>query len=161
MRRLLLAALIAAACAVPLAAETPNVDIPTRAKGADRVVVGTVVSVQASFERNEFGDELIVSHAVVEVDQDLKGSGSTAFVDLDVEGGTVGDVTLKVSDLPSIDRGDRGVFFLKRRGSSNVSIPHLRGLGILKLNANDVVTGSSLTLEQIKTMVRGNGAAQR
>jgi hypothetical protein len=37
----------------------------------------------------------------------------------------------------------------------------LRGLGILKLNANDVVTGSSLTLEQIRTMVRGNGAAQR
>jgi hypothetical protein len=73
---------------------------------------------QAAFEKNEFGDELIVSHAVVEVDQNLKGSAPTAFVDVDVEGGTVGELTLKVSDLPSVERGDRGVFFLKRRGSS-------------------------------------------
>jgi hypothetical protein len=43
------------------------------------------VSVQAAFEKNEFGDELIVSHAVVEVDQNLKGNAPTAFVDVDVE----------------------------------------------------------------------------
>jgi len=143
------------------ASQSANVDIPTRARGADRVVVGTIVSVRAAFEKNEFGDELIVSHAVVEVDQNLKGNAPTAFVDVDVEGGTVGELTLKVSDLPSVERGDRGVFFLKRRGSSEVHVPHLRGLGILKLNANDVVLGSSLTLDEIRTLVRGNGAAQR
>jgi len=143
------------------ASQVPNVDIPARARGADRIVVGTIVNVQAAFEKNEFGDELIISHAVIEVDQNLKGNGSTAFVDVDVEGGTVGTLTLKVSDLPSVERGDRAVFFLKRRASSDIHVPHLRGLGILKLTADDVVQGSSLTLEQIRTMVRGAGAAQR
>ena len=157
-----------AACAMTIgllttlvsASQSPNVDIPTRARGADRVVVGTVVSVEAAFEKNEFGDELIVSHAVVEIDQNLKGNAPTAFVDVDVEGGTVGVITLKVSDLPSVERGERAVFFLKKRGGSDVHVPHLRGLGILKLNANDVVSGSNLTLDEIRSMVRGNGAAQ-
>jgi len=163
MKRLITAGAMTAVLFTTLvsASQSPNVDIPARARGADRVVVGTVVSVQAAFEKNEFGDELIVSHAVVEVDQNLKGNAPTAFVDVDVEGGTVGVITLKVSDLPSVDRGERAVFFLKRRGGSDVHVPHLRGLGILKLNANDVVTDSSLTLEQIRAMVRGNGAAQR
>ena len=33
----------------------PPVDIPTRARGAERVVIATVVEVYAGFERNEFG----------------------------------------------------------------------------------------------------------
>jgi hypothetical protein len=134
------------------------VDIPARARGAERVVVGTIVSVQSAFEKNAFGDELIISHTLVEIDQNLKGTSATPFVDVDIEGGTVGTVTLKVSDLPTVQRGERAVFFLDRRGSSTVHVPHLRGLGILKLDADDVVPGSSLTLDQIRTMVRGAAA---
>ena len=34
------------------------------------------------------------------------------------------------------------------------AVPHLKGLGILKLDADNRVRGSSLQLNEIKTMVR-------
>ena len=50
------AAMCAALLTTVSASQGPNVDIATRARGADRVVVGTIVSVQASFEKSLFGD---------------------------------------------------------------------------------------------------------
>jgi hypothetical protein len=73
-----------------------------------------------------------------------------------VEGGTVGDLTLRVSDMQELKEGERAVFFLDADGISNV--PHGRGRGILKLDDNDHVQGSTLTLDQVKDAVRGANA---
>ena len=144
--------LCAVAAAGPVSASSgPQVDIGTRAKGAARIVVATVVEVHASFERSAWGDQLIVSHALLQVDETMKGAPS-ALVPVDVEGGTVGDLTLSVSDLPSIAPGERAVFFLDRR-DSDTYLPHLRGLGILKLDAAGRVRGSSLTVDTVRNLV--------
>jgi len=127
-------------------------DIPERARGAERVVVGSVRDVNATREQTEWGDEIIVSHATLAVEESLKGDPQPAVV-LDVEGGTVDGVTMHVSSLPTIDRGERGVFFLTR-GNSGHYRPYLRGLGILKLDASNTVKGSSLTLADIRRMAR-------
>jgi len=135
------------------AAGGPPVDIRTRAQGAERIVVATIVDVHASFERNSFGDQIIVSHAVLQLEETMKGPPADRL-ELDVEGGTVGDLTLRVSDMPSVRRGERAVFFINR-GPAAAHVPHLRGLGILELDANDTVRNSSLTLQAIRTAVRG------
>ncbi len=127
-------------------------DIPERARGAERIVVATVAGVTARMERNEFGDELIVSRARLAVHEVLKGAGGDA-VDIDVEGGTLNGLTLSVSSLPTLDRGERAVFFLTR-GRSEAYRPYLRGLGILKLDPSDTVKGSSLRLEDVRRMTR-------
>ena len=131
------------------------VDIPERAKGAESVIVGTVVDVHSSFRTNRHGDQLIVSRAVVLVEETLKGRSATTTVEVDVEGGTIGDLSLQVSDMPSIAAGERAAFFLTP-GESGANVPHLRGLGILKLDRNEQVPGSSLTLSEIRRMVRGS-----
>lgn len=130
------------AAAVPLA---------ERARGAERVVVGRVASVNPVWQVNEFGDRLIVSVVRVAVNETLKGQ-SQPTVDVEVEGGTLDGVTLRVSDQVSFAAGERAVFYIRRNVRGRF-IPHLRGQGLLKLDQTDRVPGSSLTLETIRREV--------
>ena len=131
----------------------PQVDIPTRARGSATIVLATIVEVHSSFERSAYGDQLIVSHALLQVEETMKGAGES-LVSVDIEGGSVGDLTLRVSDLPSVATGERGVFFLER-SPSGTFLPHLRGLGILKVDAEGRVRGSSLTVGTVRSLVQG------
>lgn len=116
-------------------------------------MVGRVVSVTPRYQRNRWGDELIVSRAVVAVEETLKGP-SRAFESLDVEGGSVGGVTLRVSDMPNLQVGERAVF-LVRSGDAGAFVPHLRGQGILRLDSANRVPGTRLTLDAIRAVARG------
>jgi hypothetical protein len=119
-----------------------------RARGAEQVVVGHVTTVTPVWRTNDFGDRLIVSLVHVSIEETLKGP-SHPSVDVEVEGGRIGNLTLRVSDLAEFAPGDRAVFYLKhsRRGTL---VPHLRGLGLLKLDRSGRVLGSSLTLDQVR-----------
>ena len=122
-----------------------------RARSAERVVVGRVSSVKPEWRVNDFGDRLIVSVVRVAVDETLKGQVQ-ASLDVEVEGGTIGGLTLHVSDLESFSPGDRAVFYLTRSARGSL-VPHLRGQGLLKLDPSDRVRGSSLTLGEIRRTV--------
>jgi hypothetical protein len=92
-----------------------------------------------------------VSIVSVAVDETLKGPPQPS-IQVEVEGGTIDDVTLRVSDLASFVPGDRAVFYLTR-SPRGVFVPHLRGQGLLKLDRQDQVPGSSLTLAEIRRTV--------
>lgn len=130
------------------------VSIEERARGANRVVVARVAETNARYERNQFGDEVIVTYAQLAVEEVIKGEPGPAT--LAVEGGTVDGITMRVSSLPSLTKGERAVFFLTP-GKSGEFRPHLRGQGILKLTSDDRVTGSSLTLGEIRRSTRAAG----
>jgi len=134
-----------------LAQDAP-VPLVDRARGSERVVVGRVTAVSPVWQTNEFGDRLIVSVVSVAVDETLRGPSQGA-VDVEVEGGTIGDVTLHVSDLESFTPGERGVFYLKR-GSRGSLVPHLRGQGLLKLDRSDRVRGGNFTLADVRREAR-------
>ena len=151
MRTVLAFSAACLAAATVSAATGPDVDIATRAKGAQKVVVATVVDVQSNFETNDYGDRLIMSHATLEVDETMKGSHAQS-VDVTVEGGTVGDLTLSVSDMPMMVRGERAVLFLDQANRGG-HVPHGRGLGILKLDATDHITGTNISLDDVRKMV--------
>jgi hypothetical protein len=138
---------------VPLSADLgPVTDIPTRAKGAGRIVVARIADVRARFAVNRFGDQLIISTAVLEVAETLKGAPAS-ILEVEIEGGTVGDLTLKVSDLPSLSAGERAVFFLDA-GTGMALLPHNRGRGILRLSQDDRVENSTVTLADLRQQVR-------
>jgi hypothetical protein len=149
-----LAVLAVAALAVPLGAQKAGrtIDIPERLQGADAAVVARVAKVTSTLERNRWGDELIVSHAVLEVEETLKGR-SLRYQTLAIEGGSYGGYTMRVSDMPEVAVGERGVFLLKGEAGA-AHVPHLRGLGILMLDETGHVRGSSLSLESIRAMSR-------
>ena len=130
------------------AIQTTAVPLAERARGAELVVVGRVASVAPGWQVNEFGDRLIVSVVRVVVNETLKGQALTTL-DVEVEGGTIGDVTLHVSDETSFSPGERAVFYLKRTARGTF-VPHLRGDGLLKLDASNRVAGSTVTLGDIR-----------
>ena len=130
----------------------PSPDVETRTRGAGRVVVARVLDVQGRFAINRFGDQLIVSNALLEIEETLKGA-SAPTVRVDIEGGTVGGLTLKVSDLPVLLAGERGVFFLDAAADGTLT-PHERGRGILKLSTADRVEGTTVTLDAVRQQIR-------
>jgi hypothetical protein len=127
------------------------VPLAERARGAQRVVVGRVASVAPTWQVNEFGDRLIVSRVRVNVTETLKGQAASTL-DVEVEGGTIGDLTLRVSDQVSLSPGERAVFYVNATARGTL-VPHLRGQGVLKLDTTNRVQGSSLTLEQVRREV--------
>ena len=141
-----------------LHAQRADVPLMERARGADQVVVGHVLSVTPTWRDNDFGDRLIISVVRVAVEETLKGAARQS-VDVEVEGGTIGTLTLRVSDLDRFAPGDRAVFYLKhnRRGAL---VPHLRGLGLQKIDPAGRISGSSVTLDQVRREVRAGAARQ-
>ena len=129
-------------------AQDAPVPLADRTRGAERVVVGRVTAVNPMWQTNTFGDRLIVSIVSVAVDETLRGPVQPG-VDVEIEGGTIGDLTLHVSDLESFVPGDRAVFYLTR-GVRGALVPHLRGQGLLKLDRSDRVRGSTLTLADVR-----------
>lgn len=130
----------------------PGLDVAERARQAAHAVVATVETATSSFGINEFGDQLILTDLQLRIEETIKGRSAPGMV-VTVEGGTVGALTLNVSDMPSLRRGDRAVFFLDRT-QAGAYVPNDRGRGILKLVDGDVVEGTTLTLSALKGQVR-------
>jgi hypothetical protein len=148
--------LVGASCAAAavLTAQSGSLpDLQANAKGAAKVVVATVLAVESGFDINAFGDQVIVSEVTLRVDETLKGPHIPSM-SVVVEGGTVGDLTLEVSDLPSLKPQERAVFFLTEGPPGSPAYrPHGRGLGILTLDPADHVTGTDLTLDDVRHAV--------
>lgn len=128
------------------------VSVAERTKGAEVVMVASVGAIRSAFATNSFGDQVIVSRASIQAREVLKGKAE--LTEIEFEGGTVGDVTLTVSDMPELRAGDRAIFFL-RRGKSGAYDLHLRGLGAMPLDAKDRVKGGGQSLAEVRRQVKG------
>ena len=157
-RATVLVCAVALSAGVTLQGQRAEAPPAERARGAEQVIIGRVSAVTPVWRDNDFGDRLITSIVRVTVDETLKGAHRQT-VDVEIEGGTIDGVTLRVSDLDTFAPGDRAVFFLKenRRG---VLVPHLRGLGLQKIDAAGRIRGSSVTLDQVRRDVRAGAARQ-
>ncbi|MFL5812954.1 MAG: hypothetical protein ACJ763_05205 [Bdellovibrionia bacterium] len=132
--------------------ERANVTIEQRAQGSDVVVHGKVKEKRFEKQRNDQGDELIVTHVNLEVQENLKGTESSS-VDMVVEGGTYEGMTLKVSDQPELVMGEEVVAFLNK--TEDGYRPNRRGQGILRLKpGTHQVANSSLDLDTIRQKTR-------
>ena len=129
------------------------VPVGDRARGAEKVVVGRVTDVTTRFGTNKWGDQLIFSDATVQVDETLKGSPVPSLL-LTVEGGSIGELTLDVSDMPKLQKGERAVMFLDATPGRPEFEPHLRGHGIMKIDSSDRVVGSGASLEDVRRQIR-------
>ncbi len=80
---------------------------------ATHILLGKVDAVESFFGVNERGDQIILSRVRVKALKWIKGDPS-GFVDFVVEGGSVGDLALKVSDVPEFEKGQRLRLLLKK-----------------------------------------------
>ena len=137
--------------AIPaFAADGRQIDVSERMKGAQRVVVAKAVRVTPEWRTNDHGDTLIVSQVALEIEETFKGT-ATNVMSLEVEGGTIDGVTLVVSSAQPMKPGDRAVFFLNSTPSGS-HVPHLKGLGILRLDSDNQIQGTNLRLDDIRRL---------
>ena len=128
------------------------IDVEASARGAARVIVGQVIRVDPVQQTSAFGDLLIVSHTMVRIDEVLKGAAGTT-IGVEIEGGTLNGVTMRASDMPALQVGDRAVFFVDAR-PAGAFVPHQRGHGVLKLDARGNADNGTLSLDAIRASVQ-------
>jgi hypothetical protein len=153
--RLALVALVFAATPQTILAES-NQNLARRFVGAQSAVVGKVESVTPRWHRNQWGDELIVSRLTVDVVETLRGA-SARKLQIDVEGGTLGGLTLQVGHQVALEAGDRAVFILDEV-QPGLHAPHGKAQGLLRLGPHDRVEGTSATLAEVRAAARAAAA---
>jgi hypothetical protein len=152
-RSILAAAAFALAIGVSVnAASGQPATLEQRVKGAQKIVVATARGVNSGWLTTKHGDRVIVTSMELEVEETLKGMAKSVLI-MEVPGGTVDGVTLRVSGQPVVTEGERAVFFLDAEEAGSHK-PHLRGQGVLKLDSSNVVRGSSLRLDDIRRAAR-------
>ena len=83
---------------------------------ATHIFIGEVEEVQGYFDLNEWDDYLIFSRIKVKVKKELKGKAEKD-VSFSVEGGTIGEIGLWVSESPAFKKGEAYKFYLKKTDS--------------------------------------------
>ncbi len=121
-------------------------------KQAKFALVGTITETRASKRRSSWGDDIIVTTAIVRTDETLRGVPPT-WTALELEGGTLNGVTMEASDTPLTRQGERAVFLVDQLPDGRF-IAHGRRLGILKLRTDDRVENSELTLNEVRALAR-------
>lgn len=80
------------------------------ARGSDLVVLGDVESVTAKWSDD---GKTIFTTANVMVTEVVKGPSVSQKIEVEYPGGEIGDIGLKVSDEPGMEKGEKVILFLK------------------------------------------------
>ena len=144
---------LALICLVGTAAIADSV-VPTslavRLRGASRTVVGSVAQLEPRMVRTPRGDRMIVTRTWLRVEEALKGGGDS-FLPVDVEGGTIGELSMRVSDMEPLRVGERAVVMVEPTPDGSWR-PHRRGLGLLRLTPDNRVRELGVSLAEIRRL---------
>jgi hypothetical protein len=139
----LLMGLILIYCAEAAAGRAAKNSIEERTFGANQIAHGMVLSAQHETFRNQYGDELTVTRAKIQVKEMLKGEPAEQ-IEMIVE---------KRSNGSPVSEGDEIVVFLEE--TPDGLEPHQGGNGIMKLVTNTKrVRNSTLTVDSIREKIR-------
>jgi hypothetical protein len=109
---LALAVCALAAPSVAIASLVRAMDLVEMTARADQIVVGDVVSVQATWDASH---QTIYSTIEVIVQESWKGSApANGRISIRQPGGTVGEIEMTVHGIPSFSTGERTLLFLER-----------------------------------------------
>ena len=134
---------------VGLLADTAvSTDLATRLCGASRTVVGSVARLEPRMVRTSRGDELIVTRTWFRVEEALKGRADT-YLAVDVEGGTLGDISMRASDITPFVIGERAIVMVEPTAEGGWR-PHRRGLGLLRLSPDNRVRDLGVSLADVR-----------
>jgi len=89
-----------------------NIDQLT--KDASNIIAGKIKKIESFYETNKWGDTLIMSEVKLKVEKTIKGTLQDDVV-FTVEGGRIGDVMLRVSNIPFFEEGDGIIVYLKKK----------------------------------------------
>lgn len=169
MKKLLVVFAIFALVPVSYIAQAAMIGLSTEelTTESDLVVEGTVDQVNSYWSDD---GKRILSSATVAVDETVRGQANQNTVTVEYEGGEVGEIGMKVSDMEPFARGERVLLFLKfHRSSKAGDISRLVGMsqgkyaigedGVARKRGFSVVSGgdvvdNDIRLDTLKEKIR-------
>ena len=143
-------ALLSALATVVTGDSTVPTDLATRLRGASRTVVGSVERLEPRMVRTPRGDRMIVTRTWLRVEEAWKGRADE-FLAVDVEGGTIGELSMRVSDMEPLRVGERAVVMVEPTPDGSWR-PHRRGLGLLRLTSDNRVRELGVSLAEVRRL---------
>ncbi len=92
-----------------IASSGPEIPLEDMVRGAHRIVIGEVTSVEA---RWDLGGRFIWTFVTLETQQVLKGQATGSELTIRVMGGKIGETALAVSETPTFSKGEKVLVFL-------------------------------------------------
>ncbi len=93
---------------------------------------------------------MIVTRTWLRVEESLKGRAESLLA-VDVEGGTIGALSMRVSDIEPLRVGERAVVMMEPMQDGSWR-PHRRGLGLLRLTSDNRVRELGLSLADVRRL---------
>ena len=78
--------------------------------GSDAIILGEVENIQCQWSLDR---QIILSVVTLQIYEILKGNLSSSKIFIQYPGGTVGEISLKVTDMPSFFKKEKALVFLK------------------------------------------------
>ena len=115
-RRVIVSCLIfAVLISSPLRAMMIKLSLSDLVRRADAIIIGQVKAVGCEWSLNK---EIIHTVAALQIEEILKGDLVFPLLYIQVPGGTIGDLTLGVSDVSVFAEGERVLVFIKSLGNT-------------------------------------------
>jgi hypothetical protein len=131
-----------------------------RKSTADQIVDGVVTRVEPRYAPSSEipgRSNIIVSDVTIRVTETLKGAGKST-VRVTVLGGEMPEESMSASHVRVPQVGERGLFFLSRgqdASSAGNYEPTFQGQGMLFVDGNRRIRGSTIDLDELKSKIRG------
>lgn len=153
VKRIFFSSLVLSLLIIPLsAAVMVPLSLSEMVQKSDLIVVGEVLDNQPSrWGTNSWGDELIYTDYTIAVTDTVKGAVKQE-VTVTLEGGTVGDVSLTADHMPTFNKGERVVLFLRDQGGEWMVYSGLQGK--LTVDENGFVAKGKVALVDLKQRIQ-------
>ncbi len=113
------------------------------------IIVGTVTDIRSQWNKERTA---IYTHVTISVEEQVKGTSYPREVTIRQPGGKVGDIRMKVSDMPTFKKGEEVVVFLEMEKGKEV----LRVTGMMQGKFSvkiDPTTGEKVMVSEEKVLV--------
>ena len=125
-------------------------------KASDTVILGEVESVEAQWSND---GKTIFTSAYVAVNKAIKGKLFPANIIVEHEGGEVGDIGLKISDQPTLMKGEKVILFLRSGKSKKDGVVHNivgESQGKYVIDANGIARKGGFSITGSKAKIDNN-----
>ena len=118
---------------------------------ADLIVIGRVINGESKWDEKKSNIYTYVSLSLEEV---IKGGSPKKDITIKILGGTVGEITGIVNEMPSFRKGERALVFLERDLRSDNYLVLTGRYGKFEISQNDIVTSGGVPLAEFLDEIR-------
>ncbi|OGW46599.1 MAG: hypothetical protein A2Y66_07350 [Nitrospirae bacterium RBG_13_41_22] len=140
----------------PLLAIMKGLGIEELTRASEAVIIGDVVSAEAQWSKD---GKIIFTSVSIVISDVIKGKVPKRQIIVEYEGGEIGDIGLRVSDVPHLIKGEKVILFLKSGKSRKDGVAYNmvgKAQGKYMIDENGIARKGGFTTVDSKEVVDNN-----